>query len=312
MILVLLVLAQIGITGGTRIEPAARFLDVNPEPIGATTSAAFVQPGAPGILQVGSVTLSVPPDFAGFLDVSVQCGIEICFPPVPDWAGFAGTDTMTLGSWEGIYGADGYMLATDAQNPPPYSIVTISDASLFQWSASTPDPRGLARPGADRVAGTWYNANSASFTVDMQFNDSAAHQLALYFVDWEDAGRTESITISDAAGVTLDTEQLEGFSGGQWLIWNASGHVSISIASTNPTTNAVLSGIFFGPATAAPPPVPADALLPDPAVVMVNARQDSRITTIAAGTNGVGVSLDQTAQPGAVTFQLVNGLFVQQ
>src|SRR6185437_13938728 len=58
--------------------------------------------------------------------------------------------------------------------------------------------------------------------------------------------RNETFTITDAnTGAVLDTRSLGNFGNGQWLVWNLSGHVKITVTN-NGGMNAVISGLFFG------------------------------------------------------------------
>ncbi len=115
----------------------------------------------------------------------------------------------------------------------------------YLWATQTSDVRGLQRvssPG--RIAASVYNSNS--FTVDLNFTDGATHKVAFYFVDWDLGNRSETAQISDAAtGALLDTRSITNFSGGIYLIWNLSGHVTLKITDVS-GVNAALSGIFFG------------------------------------------------------------------
>jgi hypothetical protein len=49
----------------------------------------------------------------------------------------------------------------------------------------------------------------------------------------------------DANSNVLDTRSAVGFSAGQYLVWNLSGHVLVRITNTN-AVNAVIGGLFFG------------------------------------------------------------------
>jgi hypothetical protein len=64
-------------------------------------------------------------------------------------------------------------------------------------------------------------------------------------VDWTNMSRTQTVQIVDANENVLDTRSVSAFSGGQYLVWNLSGRVSIRFNNTNPSMNAVVSGIFF-------------------------------------------------------------------
>ena len=81
-----------------------------------------------------------------------------------------------------------------------------------------------------------------------QFTDSQAHQVALYLLDWDNyfGGRTETVEVLNTAGAVLDTRAVTQFQGGQYLVWNLSGHVVLRVTNTNGPANAVISGLFFG------------------------------------------------------------------
>jgi hypothetical protein len=97
----------------------------------------------------------------------------------------------------------------------------------------------------------WYAASS--FTVDVNLTDGQPHQVALYLLDWDGGGgRSERIDVLDAAsGKVLDSQTAASFSGGEYLVWSLGGHVQLRITKLS-GPNAVLSGLFFGPAGAPP------------------------------------------------------------
>jgi hypothetical protein len=170
-------------------------------------------------------------------------------------ATFVKLDTTTQGSWRGVYGADGYALANVGASYPAYAQVAIAGASTWTWNGSTADVRALVRPaGVDRVAACWYSG--ASFTVDVNLTDGAAHTIALYAVDWESNTRVDRIDVLDASsGAVLDSRSLSAFNRGQYAVWTIAGHVVLRVTSTG-AINGVVSGIFFDRAGAAPPPPP--------------------------------------------------------
>lgn len=161
-------------------------------------------------------------------------------------AAFVATDTTTRGDWRGRYGADGYHVVNDAVSYPSYAVVTPGNASIWTWSASTTDQRALQRAvGAERLAATWYR-NDGPFTLDINLVDGQPHEVAMYMVDWETGGRTQTIEIRDAqSNALLDTRTVSAFSGGQYWRWTLKGHVIVSAAKTT-GPNPVISGLFFG------------------------------------------------------------------
>ena len=119
-----------------------------------------------------------------------------------------------------------------------------------------------------RVAACWYSGTS--FTVDVNLIDGVTHQVALYALDWESGGRSERVDAVDPAnGSVLDSRTVSSFTGGQYLVYNVTGHVQFRI-TTVAGVNAVLSGLFFGGAplpTPTPTPFPT---LPEPAILLNN------------------------------------------
>jgi subtilisin family serine protease len=166
-------------------------------------------------------------------------------PPPASSAAFVKADATTQGTWKGVYGADGYNVINDSASYPSYVNVTPSGNSSWVWVSSTSDPRGLQKGTlTDRIAACWYS--SSSFNLDVSFTDGNTHQVAFYMLDWDNFyGRTQRIDILDPGNNVLDTRSISSFTGGQYLVWNLSGHVIVRITNTNPSSNAVLSGIFF-------------------------------------------------------------------
>jgi hypothetical protein len=165
-------------------------------------------------------------------------------------ATLTGTDTTTEGSWQGTYGGDGYNVIGDQSSYPSYAQVGVSGQSSWTWAASTTDVRALQKASnpASRVAAAWYAGSN--FTVDVNLTDGKAHQVSLYALDWDgNNGRSERIDVLDAAtGGVLSSQTVSSFSNGEYVSWNASGHVQFRVTALA-GANAVLSGLFFEPAT---------------------------------------------------------------
>jgi subtilisin family serine protease len=157
---------------------------------------------------------------------------------------FTRVDSLTQGSWMGMYGADGYNVINDAASTPAYVAVTPIGISPWTWTAFTSDVRAMQNPvvPGGRIASCWYS--SSSFTVAFKFNDANVHQVALYFLDWDNQSRSERVDILDANGNVTDTRAVSNFKGGQYWVWQLSGSVQVRVTNTGPV-NAVLNGIFF-------------------------------------------------------------------
>ena len=124
--------------------------------------------------------------------------------------------------------------------------MTLAGQAAHTWAASTSDGRAVQYPtGGDRIAATWYQ--SPSFDINVNLTDGQPHQVALYALDWDGADtRAQTIEVLDAAtGAVLDSRSVTAFSGGQYLVWQLSGHVRFRVKQMG-ISNAVIAGLFFG------------------------------------------------------------------
>ena len=165
-------------------------------------------------------------------------------PPVNS-ASFLRSDTTTQGNWQSVYGSDGYNVIANAVQYPGYVNVTIGAGTQHVWSPQTTDIRALQEVGvAGRIAACIYN--SVSLSVDFNFTDTAQHQVAVYFLDWDPLGRIQTVQmLNGATGAVLDSRVLSNYQNGIYLVWNLSGHVTLNLINQGPH-DSVFSGIFFG------------------------------------------------------------------
>ena len=64
----------------------------------------------------------------------------------------------------------------------------------------------------------------------MNLTDGQTHDLELYFLDWDQQGRTEQVQISDAStGAVLSTQSISSFQSGVYLDYAVSGNIVITI-----------------------------------------------------------------------------------
>jgi hypothetical protein len=83
------------------------------------------------------------------------------------------------------------------------------------------------------------------FEIDLNLTDSQAHTLNFYFLDWDQAGRSQRVEILDpASGAILDARDINAFANGTWVTWKIKGNIRARILSAG-GPNAVLSGIFL-------------------------------------------------------------------
>jgi len=165
--------------------------------------------------------------------------------PASATASFVKFDAGTQGTWKGVYGADGWAIPNDSTAYPAYAQVNITSQFSGAWSSSTSDVRALQKADAsDRIASLW--GAWSSFTIDINLTDGASHQIALYSLDWDSSSRSQRIDVLDpTSSIVLDSRTVPGFNGGQYVVWNVSGHVTFRITCLG-GANAVVSGVFFG------------------------------------------------------------------
>jgi cell division septation protein DedD len=167
---------------------------------------------------------------------------------------FVGTDTTTKGDWLGKYGAEGYELAGGASSRPAGSTLTLGGQQYHSWTASTSDARAVMLPNrSTQVAQCWYGN---SYTIDLSFNDSVAHAVALYALDWDSTTRAQRIEALDPVSGALWAEYtLSGFHDGVYVKWEVTGAVRFRVTNLG-SPNAVISAIFFGGESGEPTPTP--------------------------------------------------------
>jgi hypothetical protein len=206
-------------------------------------------------------------------------------------ATFIAQDKTTQGTWIGTYGSQGYDVIGGASSLPSYATITPSGQNANTWASGTTDPRALQNPGGSgRIAACWYAPHS--FTVDVDLTDGQAHNLELYFIDWDSSTRAEQIQISNAStGTVLSTQTITSFNSGVYLDWTVSGNLLITINNTSATgANAVLSGLFLDPSPTSPP--------------TVTAGSPGASTTNVAVSSSVSASFDEQVQSSTISLSL--------
>ena len=220
-------------------------------------------------------------------------------------ATFLQRDTATLGNWKSSYGAEGFNISQDGSvnNPsnPAYATVNIQGALNTTWTGSTADVHALqkgASGSTDRIAAAWYNNNV--FSVNVSVTDNQTHQVALYLLDWENYNRrTEIVQVQDSfTGAILNSQSLAEFGNGVYLVWSISGNVTFNVINTG-SSNAVLSGLFFGGAKISTSPATAGFVKTD------STTQGNWST--AYGADGFGISQEwSTSNPSIPAYATVN------
>lgn len=172
-------------------------------------------------------------------------------------------DSLTSGNWGGGYGSEGYVLCAylwdgdsvqDLQSLPDYiSSLSYSKQKGMQWVKGVNDRRAPSAGESNespRNAGAIYTqdpmATFQTMTVDIRMDRGNSHQIALYFVDWERAGRRLAVEMFDLETKRLlaPVQVLSDFADGKYLIYTYNASVRFRINHVR-GPNATLSGIFF-------------------------------------------------------------------
>jgi hypothetical protein len=117
------------------------------------------------------------------------------------------------------------------------------DAGTQAWvwdTQQSSDPRALDYYGVDDAGAAWFGTD---FT-DTVTVPAGSTELTMYLVDWDDQGRSETITVDDGTG--LQPVHLSTFTGGAYVsapISNTATTVTLHLHS-DAGPNAVISGIF--------------------------------------------------------------------
>lgn len=174
-------------------------------------------------------------------------------------------DTTTQGAWVGKYGASDYALlnwagssggassTTDVASTPDITY-TPGGSSFYCWSAagSIGDARFLTNPAQTQsAAATWYNVSGMTITFSNNFNGN----LSLYALDFDPAGRAETVELACGAAsntTSLGTPAMEGGMYVTWPIVALAGDVFTVTVTLTAGANDVLAGLFLDP----PPPSP--------------------------------------------------------
>jgi subtilisin family serine protease len=165
-------------------------------------------------------------------------------------AHYVDTDATTLGNWTGSnYGAtDAYVVGDDfpGLDAEAGNVVSITGATEEVLASATTNPRALLRVGND-LAGSRVEAyafTTSSMTINYAPGDYVQHQLALYFADYDNDKRVETVTLTNpTTGTVLAHQTVSNFRNGKYLIYDVTGPIQIVIQDVA-YPNAVLSGLF--------------------------------------------------------------------
>lgn len=172
--------------------------------------------------------------------------------PASGTAAFMGVDDTTKGYWKHRYGSDGYVVIGAGQSLPAYVRVNHLNSAEHVWSPKTMDVQALQAPTGDaRVAA--HRATGLHQIIDLELTDGASHDVALYMVDWDRAGRWATVDVIDPnTRKLLDSRNVTSFGSGRYLKYRISGHLQFRITNVwtrryTASPDAGFSGMFFDP-----------------------------------------------------------------
>jgi hypothetical protein len=183
-------------------------------------------------------------DGAGGFSISIPVNITVDLPKAV--ARFIQWDDFTRGTWTETYGAHSYSMAGSNSTPDGWHPKTIGQATQLVWAFPSDDTRAVVVPASEqRIAAAWFSPTALD--LDLVLPDGYLHRVAAYFLDWDQAGRRQSVSVVDPTdGTVLDERTVDRFSGGLYGVWDIRGHVHLRVRNLA-GTNAVLSAVFIGP-----------------------------------------------------------------
>lgn len=159
------------------------------------------------------------------------------------------------GDWYDTYGADGFILANQADDRD-LQIATFSTTAsgTHSWSLNTAERRALDT-GRARQAHTWQGDD---YTITLDFTQAFTGPVSLYGVDWDGHQRVQKVEVT--TGAVTEEKTLNTLRGGAWVSFDVSVQngdtVTIRVQRIR-GLNAVISGVFLGGGGAAnPTPIP--------------------------------------------------------
>jgi len=258
--------------------------------------------------------IAVARDMAGHQTTSAAVTIKVQNKPKNDVA-FLTADTTTLGNWKGVYGQDGNYIVQHSVQYPSYASFTPAGANLYVRNPYSSDVRALQKvfyqfTAAEREESYMHAVEYMDF--DLSVSDNQWHRLALYFCDYEFAGRSITVEGRDAAtGAVLDSRALTNYTGGVYLVYRYRGRISFRVRNNNPVATAPtasISAFFWGGAVSGVDQEPPSVAIASPANGSTIAHSVSLAASTSADVAGVQFKLDNAnlgAEQTTAPFSLI-------
>ncbi len=167
-------------------------------------------------------------------------------------------DSITTGDWNKKYGSDGFILFNYKQNnenlqqlPDYASSIVLNKASNIHLEIENPGNNILLdTAGKNRHLGAIVTQDPLptmqTMTIDLTIKGNQTHQLALYFLDWDNDGRRSAVEIHDLNTLKLlaPVQEIHNYQKGKYLVFDFDRSVRIRVNHIR-GQNAAVSGIFF-------------------------------------------------------------------
>lgn len=203
---------------------------------GKFTALSYVQGAAPMVVRATSVA---DPSVSGQATVTL----------IGNSAVLVNQDTATKGKWKILYGTRGWLMARQPANfssLPPFIDTVSPTPPAFTYAPPAGDLRPLDLPtGAGTIASVWHDPTL--FRININCNDFAIHQIAVYCVDYQNAGIQQTVEIWDGeTNAVLSTTLVKNLATlPVYLVWNITGRVSLSVRNNAAPVEAAVAAIFF-------------------------------------------------------------------
>jgi subtilisin family serine protease len=170
--------------------------------------------------------------------------------PFGEKVSYLGTDSTTRGNWRtSQYGLSTAYIVGDnfpILDDPANDIVSVTGASIADINGNSTNPTALESTtfSTANLRVEAYVYSPTTMVIAYNPGDFLIHTVALYFADYQNFHRKETITLTNPNTLAVETRQVvSNFSKGKYLLFDISGQVLITI-SNGGYPNAVISGIF--------------------------------------------------------------------
>lgn len=161
-------------------------------------------------------------------------GVMAPSPAPPPSARFIKSESVTRGSWNGVYGSQGYIVSE------PNNAGTASLPSFLTWAIAgnsnadqtgfynsvTDEPDLPGSPGSKFLT-VWFS--TTAFTIGLTCSPIQSYLVSIYMADTDLFARVQTVTIKTTGGTILDGPRtVSSFKVGQWWQWDVTGTVDIT------------------------------------------------------------------------------------